>query len=353
MKPQHFINISGGADSLATALVAKERGIEARYLAADTGNEDDRWRDYIHYLEGALGIHIEIVTADFTDRLEKRRAELPDLWSRELKRKKHNGGCKVRQGVMKVSAWKALCDCPIRVTPPVPDHLIRRAMELMVPTGIPFLDLCMLKGRFPSRRAQFCTEELKVEPCNAVQQPLLEAGQDVIVWLGTRAEESQIRATQPVFQRIRWIPGSRVCKVLYRPIKDWLKLACFAIADRHGIQHNPLYREGLSRVGCIPCVNCDKEEIATLSVRFPHHIDRIRDWEAFMVDLSRRRAATFFPAPMVPGDESDWMRASIDKAVAWSRTDRGGVQYGLLQRIVEDEFEERGAMCASAYGLCE
>ncbi len=34
-------------------------------------------------------------------------------------------------------------------------------------SGNPFLDLCMIKGRFPSRKAQFCTQELKLAPMKA------------------------------------------------------------------------------------------------------------------------------------------------------------------------------------------
>ena len=46
----------------------------------------------------------------------------------------------------------------------VPLDRVARALELLIATGNPFLDLCMMKGRFPSRKAQFCTQELKRFP---------------------------------------------------------------------------------------------------------------------------------------------------------------------------------------------
>jgi hypothetical protein len=42
--------------------------------------------------------------------------------------------------------------------------LRERAAEALRPSGNPFLDLCLWKGRFPSRMTQFCTQFLKTEP---------------------------------------------------------------------------------------------------------------------------------------------------------------------------------------------
>lgn len=53
---EHFCSISGGADSLATALLAKERAerrpMKLRFINADLGaNEHQITHDYIGYLE--------------------------------------------------------------------------------------------------------------------------------------------------------------------------------------------------------------------------------------------------------------------------------------------------------------
>src|SRR5690606_30845370 len=68
---------------------------------------------------------------------------------------------------------------------------IHRALEILKPTGNPFLDLCMWKGRFPSTKARFCTFDLKHEPVRTqVIVPALDEYDEVISWQGVRAQES-------------------------------------------------------------------------------------------------------------------------------------------------------------------
>jgi 3'-phosphoadenosine 5'-phosphosulfate sulfotransferase (PAPS reductase)/FAD synthetase len=370
MNVVHLASISGGKDSLATALLAKERAerkpMDLRFINADLGaNESQITHDYIGYLEKALGAPIQRMRANFDAEFAARRETIQHHWSQEKRRKEHTAACKERRSEVmlaetpftpgeKWAAWRKACDaeCRIRVSPPVPQEIIDRAKALLVPTGEPFLDLCMLKGRFPSRTAQFCTERLKLEPINSIVHPLLEQGHTVVSWIGERAEESPKRAAKPPMQRIRWTNDVGDL-VLYRPIHKWTAADTFAIAKRHGVKSNPLYLMGFRRVGCMLCINCGKDEIAQADQRFPEVIKRIREWERIVALVSRRGDATFFPAPMIPGDESDTTRAAIDKAVEWARTSRGGRQFDLLQRLARDKADEEGAMCESAYGLCE
>lgn len=350
MRPLHVINISGGKDSTAVACLAIERAerrdMEMRFMFADTGNEHPITLEHVDYLARALGVTIETVRADFTDRMAERRRKLPVEWRKEKKRRKHADDCDDPLN----------CGCPFSVSPPVPDEIINRAIELLQPTGNPYLDLCMLKGRFPSRRAQFCTEELKVEPCNEALQPVIDSGRSIVTWLGERAEESLNRAKKLTLQRVRMSATGNVSKILWRPIHKWKAAQTFEIAKRHGLEPNPLYQMGMGRVGCMPCINCAKGELGQIAKRFPSEINRIREWEKIVTLVSRRQeemVSTFFPARTVPGKESDYARSRIDEAVKWARTTRGGKHYdllGALDRIIADED---GMMCESAYGLCE
>lgn len=372
---EHFCSISGGADSLATALLAIERAekrcTKLRFLNADLGaNESQITHDYIGYLETQLGIRIERVRASFDAEFTARRETIQHHWSREKRRKEHTAECKERRrAVIEANAnpfapdgdwaaWRAACDCRVRVSPPVPQEIIDRAKALLVPTGEPFLDLCMLKGRFPSRTAQFCTERLKLEPINAITHPILEAGGRVVSWIGEMAEESPRRAKKPQMQRIRW-PGNGQL-VLYRPILRWTKADNFALAKKHGVKPNPLYLMGFNRVGCLPCINCGKGEISQIDQRFPEIIARLREWEQIVASVSRRGNATFFAAcDVIPGGiahiapDTVTDVAGIDAAVEWAKTTRGGKQFDLLQRLARDKADADGAMCESAYGLCE
>jgi 3'-phosphoadenosine 5'-phosphosulfate sulfotransferase (PAPS reductase)/FAD synthetase len=362
----HLGSISGGADSLATVLLAKERaerrGLDLRLINADLGeNENPLTHEYIGYLEAALGMPILRVRADFTAEFAVRRAAIHHHWSREKRRKEHTAPCKGRRAAIPpvisncrpsaerrdaLKAWVGACDCPERVSPPVPQEIIDQAKALLVPTGEPFLDVCMLKGRFPSRKAQFCTERLKLEPINAVVHPLLDAGHTVVSWIGERAEESDERAAKPAFERIRWATGGGNL-VLWRPIHKWTKPEAFALAKRHGIKPNPLYQMGMGRVGCF-CVNATKGEVAQVDRRFPEVIERISTWQGIVAAVSRRQSATFFA-----GTASDPLSGDIRRVVEWAKTSRGGKQFSLLDAIARAEDEERGPMCESAYGLCE
>jgi len=194
--------------------------------------------------------------------------------------------------------------------------------------------LAKLKGLFPSRTMQFCTEHLKLRPHlrwaeeNALG--LLAGGYER--YSGVRADESQDRAKLSVSQ---W-DDLFDCE-LHRPLLAWTKEECFRFVQGAGEEINPLYRLGFSRVGCAPCVNSGKDDIRQWAARFPEMIDNVRRWE-------QETGKTFF-RPVTKGGPLMW----VDDMVRWSRTTRGGTQLALP--LVEAAAES-GA-CSSKYGLCE
>jgi len=379
MSVLHFVGISGGKDSAATACVAKERmqrraDFRPRFQFVDVGNENPITLEHVDYLERALEVPIERLSAYDVPGLcdeaafARKRESIRKLWPHELRRKRHSTECADRKAAIPalapgcrhspersaaLKAWMAACDCPTIVSPPVPQERIEQAVAALVPSGIAFLDICLLHGRFPSRKAKFCTEDLKLAPLFASRAPALAAGHTVVDWVGERAQESKARAAKPVLERRREANGGS--RVVYRPLHSWSAADVFAIAKRHGLRPNPLYLKGASRVGCWPCINSQKEEIGLVAEHTPEIIDRLRDWERRVSMVSRRDCggdgtwATFFPADKVPGDPDDWSRGAIDKVVEWTRTTRGGRQFDLLQAL---EREDAPA-CFSQYGLCE
>lgn len=335
MSVQHFVSISGGKDSTATYLLAIERGRPFRAVFADTGNEHPLTLDYVRRLPDLCGgPPIEWVSADFTGLFAARRNYIAANWGRPYSRGD-------------------------KTFPAVPQHLIDRAIECMIPTGNPFLDLCMLKGRYPGVKSRFCTEDLKLRPMDEqIKLPILNAGRSIIEWIGERAQESKARADKKPIERLRWafdISGDKpvplprpVWRVLYRPIHAWKVPEVFALAKRHGVPPNPLYLQGMNRVGCMPCIMAKKGELRQIAKRFPEHIDRIEQWESIVQQVSRRQNATFFAAKMVPGRGDT--RAAIRKAVEWADTSRGGWNFDIEHHL-EDQDEPE--MCSSGYGLCE
>lgn len=321
MKRINIVNVSGGVDSTACYLLALEErertGEDFRAVFADTGNEHEITVDYISELAAKTG-GPEVVTVknDFTQRIAARRIRLEMM---------------LETGDFK-DGWN--------------EQNVRRVLEHLHPTGVPFLDLCMWKGRFPASMARFCTGELKLEAIKrgatepAICEAIAAGGQpgDVVSWVGIRRDESAARANAEEWSTEN--NGSRV----YRPLVEWSKIQCFDILRRHGVDPNPLYRMGCGRVGCMPCIMARKAEIREIAKRFPHHIDKLREWERIVGLCSKRSISTFFSADTTPG-ESD-TRSNIDAVVEWSKTGRGGMQYSM-EALMEP------LACSSLYGLCE
>jgi 3'-phosphoadenosine 5'-phosphosulfate sulfotransferase (PAPS reductase)/FAD synthetase len=166
-----------------------------------------------------------------------------------------------------------------------------------------------------------------------------------------RAEESIDRANLPMWETdADDTPGLNV----YRPIIDWKHADVFALAKFHGIKPNPLYLQGCGRVGCMPCINVNKAELAQIFQRWPEEIARVAAWERLVAACSRRQNSTFFPSTNDPKKSERRIAFisleshGIETYRDWALTTRGGRQFDLLA-----ESNDRAA-CSSVYtGVCE
>ncbi len=293
-------------------LLALEQGREFLPVFADTGNEHELTLDYVRQLPAKTGgPEIRWVKADFSEDIARKRKFVAATWPEKG----------------------------------VPQDRVNRALVVLQPTGVPFLDLCLLKGRFPSTRARFCSSELKHIPIfEQVINPLLEAGETVVSWQGVRAEESARRAALPKLERL----GGGLFN--WRPLLHWTWQDVFDIHRRHGVEPNPLYTMGAGRVGCMPCIHARKDEIANIGARFPEHVARIAEWERLVGEASKRGISSFFAHDKTPGDHQgrvDIPMPGIHEVVEWAKTSRGGRQYDALRALIDPP------KCSSLYGLCE
>ena len=339
MQTLAVVSLSGGKDSTATALCAIDAfgPQNVRLVMADTGNEHDLTMSYaLDYLPQALGIPVHVVRADFTKRIANKRTYVLEKWPGKG----------------------------------VPQHIIDAALAILHPTGNPFLDLCLWKGRVPSRKAQFCTQELKRYPLDNYTFDLMSQGYRIESWRGIRREESQNR--KDAKDREETPEGWTIV----HPIASWTAQQVIDYVLGKGIKLNPLYSQGMSRVGCMPCINAGKNELLEISKRFPEHVDKIREWERLVGLASKRGMSTFFtdaaresfaaidgwrherrPKPDDEGnirwvdvwiepDASVMDRCRIDKRIEWAQTSRGGKQFDFIRL-------EPVQQCSSVYGLCE
>ena len=310
-EPWHVVSVSGGKDSLACWLVALETQPRERVEAtfADTGHEHPITYEYLEDLERRIG-PIRRLRADFGGEFATRRDYIREHW--------------VAEGV--------------------PPRHVESALEVLHPTGNPFLDLCLLKGRFPSRTARFCTERLKVEPLVTHQIERQAEHGWVWSWQGVRSAESRARRYLPEWQDLGGGIG------VYRPILRWSAQDVFEAGRARGIPPNPLYLQGMGRVGCMPCIHAGKDELLEIGRRFPDQVDRVREWERLVSMASKRGYSTLFHRWTHGTDKPRaqvWDEERIDRHLEWARTARGGRQYDLLRDL------EPTRECASRYGLCE
>lgn len=310
MKPLRVVSVSGGKDSTALYIWAIRRFGPSGFKAvfADTGNEHPVTLNYIRNLPAmAGGPLVKWVKADFEIQLDHKGIE---------------------------------------------------------PTDSVFLDLCLVKGRVPSSKAQFCTENLKMAP---IRDWLLteSAGRKVISFTGIRAGESKRRSKYAPAEFLPYYPCWTV-----RPLLRWTEEQVFACLAAAGVPPNPLYEAGFSRVGCFPCIHARKSEL----VRLPEDAwDKIAAWET-KIGRSWFSAGTIPPTdeqraemddiekrnPRPEGANDEWrsdelqeyintnMVPSVAEVRDWCKTVRGGKQYDLL---VPEPADVR--RCMSAWNVCE
>lgn len=250
--------------------------------------------------------------------------------------------------------------------------------DLRGPLGMK--DLIRAKGMFPRRTRRFCTEQLKTFPAIAYLNARADGGDELINAVGIRRDESEARKSVPEWE---WMDGFD-CEV-WRPLVDWAVEDVIAIHKRHGVRPNRLYLMGAERVGCWPCINSNKGELRMIADTDPGRIDEIRALEAevgiaakLRYDAKLRRfheggaealtarerryfldeatgqpkpfnRPTFFQAP-IRDENGERKCITIDDAVAWSRSRRGGKEEDRQADLLAFGGINDGCM---RWGMCE
>ena len=273
MTRHHIDSVSGGKDSTAMYLHDVEAGLPFRAVMADTGNEHPATLEYAAALGSRTGgPEVEIIRPDFSGDFAERRRNIRRKWPKEG----------------------------------VPAELVDQAVEHMVPSGNPFLDLCLLRGGCPSWNHRFCTEHLKIRPIHEkVNAPLWLNGDTVVSRQGVRAQESAARADLPRRQTLQmpnppegagaWPEGAAY--EVERPLIDWTIEDVWRMHRRHGLEPNKLYAQGFTRVGCMSCIYASKADLVAMGRFAPEHVDRWESWEHLLslVVKSRNSIATLIP----------------------------------------------------------
>lgn len=209
-----------------------------------------------------------------------------------------------------------------------------------------FLELCLRKRRFPSAKARFCTEELKILPLAKHMDAEEEHSADNphIVYVGIRREESPARANmgEVIYSNYKYPPRQCSYQLRHHPLLDWYSQDVFDIHKKHGIEPNPLYRMGMHRIGCFPCIMTRHSELRVIFRRFPEVIDKIAAWEKMVSDAQlAHKGVTSNPTLFALADYPN----GVDGIETLAKyLDAGEEIPGLEQDL---------GGCMSVYGLCE
>lgn len=140
-----------------------------------------------------------------------------------------------------------------------------------------FISLAKHKKRFPSRKAQFCTTELKVKP---MIDYIIKHEENLIIIQGIRKQESLSRSQmdaqcsyfkyyfEPYGKKkfsyrgkdVRMWAGKYNADII-RPVFNWTGEEVMQYIFKNNQMPNPLYYRGMRRVGCYPCINCSLTEL--------------------------------------------------------------------------------------------
>lgn len=230
-----------------------------------------------------------------------------------------------------------------------------------------FFELAKKKKRFPSAKARFCTDELKIKPMTEYINTLFAQGNTVRLHSGVRAGESDQRAKMLE----REFDGNSLCEI-YRPMlhkdMEWV----WGMHKKYGVTPNPLYAMGQKRVGCKLCVMNRKDGIRSVADHTPEAIDDIERAEIELTEF-HGSPKSFFHASCVPRrfrtrpfttkKGKQIFVTGIRDVVEWAQTEMGAKQimagrdplqptFDFIKRTMDDfGKDEETHNCQS--GFCE
>lgn len=228
--------------------------------------------------------------------------------------------------------------------------------------------MAKLKKRFPSAKARFCTEHLKIRPM--IDYILDEVKTHIIVIQGIRADESisrsKMKASCTYFRFYLEPYGfdtkgnpklhtyrkkevlafvSRYMDDVERPVFKWSAEEVLNYILDNGLKPNPLYYKGFARVGCMPCVMSNHNEVRQMIKHFPEHIKKLDQSEKLV-------GSTFFAPRYIP----ERFCTLIYKAGKKLSSIKNVINYLTNHKRKSHENrneQQENSRCMSFYHICE
>jgi 3'-phosphoadenosine 5'-phosphosulfate sulfotransferase (PAPS reductase)/FAD synthetase len=232
-----------------------------------------------------------------------------------------------------------------------------------------FIELALKKGRFPSTKAKFCTQKLKVEPMIDYVISQLEIHDYILVIQGIRKDESNARSKMEAhcqyfkyyftpygfdkdnkpktfsYRKKDIIRLDGLAKVdIERPVFD--KTAVEVIEDilQAGHKPNPLYYIGVGRVGCFPCIMVTHWEVWIMLEKEPDYAERL-------INAEREVKRSFFPPDYIPKRYSDMKDEAGNRWASAERVFEYIRRKNAQGELYPEESDSRN--CMTAFNICE
>jgi len=258
------------------------------------------------------------------------------------------------------------------------------------------IDLAKKKGRFPSTKARFCTEELKSK---AFIDYVLEQKEHLLIIQGIRALESHTRSKMksqcrffkyyfepyatnssivehleslekltvqqkkklkkakdrlangkedPKYHTYRKVEVKAWCEKysddIHRPFFNETGLYVIDYILKNGQKPCILYYRGSKRVGCYPCIMSGLNELLEILKRDPELFDRIYEWELEI-------GSSFFKIDAIP----EWARTGVCPRTGKKYTTAMDMKRYLINKNATGDMfaQDEPVVCSSFYHLCE
>lgn len=131
----------------------------------------------------------------------------------------------------------------------------------------------------PGRDYRWCCKTCKLGPATRLIQKHFPRG--VLSFIGQRAYESEQRARKGSVWRNPWTPNQLAAS----PIQKWTAMHVWLYLFSKRERYNPLYEEGLERIGCFMCPATDVAELNKVKEMGREY----QRWQQFLDTYAKRK----------------------------------------------------------------
>ncbi|WXG46361.1 MAG: phosphoadenosine phosphosulfate reductase family protein [Candidatus Atabeyarchaeum deiterrae] len=131
----------------------------------------------------------------------------------------------------------------------------------------------------PSKDYRWCCKTSKLSPVVKLTRNKFPGG--CLMFVGQRRYESLTRARRSDIWVNPWIP----LNIEASPINDWTSLHVWLYLMKKKVDPNPLYFEGMDRIGCWLCPACEMAEFKIVEKKHPDLWNR---WESFLKQWAKK-----------------------------------------------------------------